>query len=236
MTATLMPPKLPIALAALATLLLSTPASAAGFNCNYAKLPTEVLICRDSTLSSADDVNARVFYEVRDHVPHWALHVFNVAQRAWIAERNACGWDVECVKSAYQRHVNDLCVRAGDLGLSTCNDDMNLFGETQSQAPAQQGGVSYLIGTIGVDAWDPDPYLALRSEPTTMYGQRLEKMGNGSIVAIIEKQDDGWWFVQDLRSGLQGWAKSGAGWGGLDRAWIHTGVTIPTTFANDGAR
>jgi uncharacterized protein len=85
MTTTFIPPKLPIALAALATLLLlSTPASAAGFNCAYAKLATEVLICQDDTLSSMDEANARVYSAVANALPAYLKHAYNeIGLRAW---------------------------------------------------------------------------------------------------------------------------------------------------------
>src|SRR5690349_19174707 len=47
------------------------------------------------------------------------------AQRAWIAERNYCGYNEDCVKASYHRHIVDLCARATELGLDTCADADN---------------------------------------------------------------------------------------------------------------
>ena len=88
--------------------------------------------------------------------------------------------------------------------------------------PGPKDDVSLALRTIGVDPWDPDPFLALRSEPSSKFGQRLAKMRNGDVVAIVEKRPDGWWYVRNLRLGMQGWAKSGSGYGELSRPWIHT--------------
>jgi uncharacterized protein len=213
--------KLPIALAAFATLVFTTsPASAAAFDCNYAKLPTEVLICQDSELNILDEYNGKLFYKIAGQLSSSGRTEFMRVGHEWIVDRNRCGYDRACVAHAYASHMQRMCLVLYDTADATAC--ANAIDEKSSdQAPALPVG-SYLLGTIGVDAWDPDPYLALRSDPTTMYGQRLEKMSNGSVVSIIEKQDDGWWFVQDLRSGLQGWAKSGAGYDGQERAWIHT--------------
>lgn len=218
MIATLNAAKLPIALA---TLLLSTPASAAGFDCRRAKLPTEVLICRDQVLDPMDEANARIYQTINASLFGDTKHVFNVNGRAWLASRNACGFNAPCVQHAYVVHLRDMCNYAGQLGMTLpdCANSSVTEGDVEPQAEQ-----SYATGTVGVDAWDPDPYLALRTNPTATYGHRIEKMRNGSTVAIIAKQTDGWWFVQNLTTGSIGWAKSGAGFNGLDRAWIHAAV------------
>lgn len=222
MTPTLMTPKLPIALAALATLLLSTPALAAGFDCRQAKLPTEVLICRNQVLDPIDEANARIYQTINASLFGDTKHVFNLNGRAWLASRNACGFNVPCVEHAYVIHLREMCNYAGQLGmrLPDCANS-SLLGAVDVETQPEQ---SYATGTVGVDAWDPDPYLTLRTNPTSRYGDPIEKMRNGSTVAIIAKQTDGWWFVQNLTTGSIGWAKSGAGFNGLDRPWIHAAV------------
>ena len=216
MTATLMPPKLPIALAALATLLLSTPASAAGFNCNYAKLPTEVLLCQDEALSKLDEANARVYFAVKNALPEQFKSAYNKNGRQWLKDRNACGFDAACVSQQYVLHFAYMCNIGSRLNLPDCKDVQtasNPYGRTV------EDGNTY--GTIGVDAWDPDPFLALRTQPNTQSGQRIAKMRNGSNVQVLATQTDGWWFVRTAE-GQTGWAKSGAGYDGLQRVWIHT--------------
>jgi uncharacterized protein len=215
MTATLTPSKLPIALAALATLLLSTPASAAAFNCNYAKLPTEVLLCQDGTLGRLDEANARVYSAVKNALPQWAKHEYDNVARQWLKERNNCGFDAACVSHQYDLRFAYMCNIGSRLNLQDCKDVQtasNPYGRT---------GDANTYGTIGVDPWDPDPFLALRTEPNTQSGQRIAKMRNGSNVEVLATQTNGWWFVR-TSEGQTGWAKSGAGYDGLQRVWIHT--------------
>ena len=113
------------------------------------------------------------------------------------------------------------------------NPTCEVLGEGEEEeevaTPVQQPGVSYPLGTIGVDPWDPDPFLAPRSEPSTKFGQRLAKMRNGDVVAIVEERPDGWWYVQNLRLGMQGWAKSGSGYGRLTRLGY-----APTSNSEEG--
>jgi hypothetical protein len=79
-----------------------------------------------------------------------------------------------------------------------------------------------IVGTIGVDPWVTDPYLALRTHPSTAYGKRIAKLKNGTNVEILDTtRTDGWWFVR-TSNGQTGWAKSGADYDGQDRTWIHT--------------
>jgi uncharacterized protein len=218
MTATLKPPVLPIALAALATLLFWTPASAAGFNCAYAKLATEVLICQDKTLSSMDEANARVYSAVANALPGYLKHAYHENGRQWLKDRNGCGFDAECVAHQYVLHFQYMCnIARGGVVLPDCKDVST--ASTQATPPASAG---YEIGTIGVDPWDTDPYLALRTDPSTAYGTRIAKLRNGTDVEILNRERaDGWWFVRTA-NGQTGWAKSGAGYDGQERAWIHT--------------
>ena len=218
MTATLTPYKLPIALAALATLLLSTPASAAAFNCNYAKLPTEVLICQDETLSSIDEANARVYYAVANALPAYLKPAYRKNGRQWLKDRNACGFDAECVAHQYVLHFQYMCnIARGGMVLPDCTDVST--ASNQATIPDSPG---YEIGTIGVDPWDTDPYLALRTGPSAVYGKRIAKLRNGTDVEILNNErTDGWWLVR-TSNGQTGWAKSGAGYDGQERAWIHT--------------
>ena len=215
MTATFMPAKLPIALAALATLLLSTPASAAGFNCAYAKLSTEVLICQDDTLSRLDEANARVYSALKNALPRHLKSPFNQIGRQWLKDRNACGFDAECVSHQYVLHFAYMCSVGSRLNLPDCED------QTASNPSGRTVEDGNTYGTIGVDAWEVDPYLALRTEPNTQSGQRIAKMRNGSSVQVLATQTNGWWFVR-TSNGQTGWAKSGAGYDGLERVWIHT--------------
>ncbi len=55
----------------------------------------------------------------------------------------------------------------------------------------------------------PDDFLALRTAPSSLQGPRVEAMPNGTLLEVIEKRPDGWWFVRDVGTGKEGWALSG---------------------------
>ena len=57
----------------------------------------------------------------------------------------------------------------------------------------------------------PDPYLALRTEPSAATGQRIMKMRNGTSLQVLQRRDDDWWYVRVVQSGQEGWALSGQG-------------------------
>lgn len=69
--------------------------------------------------------------------------------------------------------------------------------------------------------WDtrpPDDFLALRSEPSSRTGSRIAKMPNGTLLEVIEKRTDGWWYVRTI-DGLEGWTKYANENG--SRVWIY---------------
>ncbi|MDX2266320.1 MAG: caspase family protein [Hyphomicrobiales bacterium] len=58
--------------------------------------------------------------------------------------------------------------------------------------------------------WDtrpPDDYLSLRSQPTTRAGYRIMKMPNGTLLEVLEKRPDDWWYVRAVAAGQEGWTK-----------------------------
>ncbi|MDZ4792154.1 MAG: caspase family protein [Hyphomicrobiales bacterium] len=69
--------------------------------------------------------------------------------------------------------------------------------------------------------WDtrpPDDFLALRTEPSSRTGSRIAKMPNGTLLEVIEKRPDGWWYVRTIE-GLEGWTKYANENG--SRVWIY---------------
>ena len=196
-------------------------AHAASFNCTYAKLPTEVAICVNEDLSSYDEQNARLYFGVRNSLSGRELRAFNARERGWLSERNACGYEPTCVSNQYTWHISYLCRMAASVGLEPMDDCHDLeMSDNDDHAPH--------TGIVGVDPWDPDPFLALRTNPTTRYGQRIAKLRNGTRLEILDAtRPDGWWLVRTPND-QTGWAKSGAGWDGKERSWIHAGYTSAT--------
>jgi hypothetical protein len=67
----------------------------------------------------------------------------------------------------------------------------------------------------------PDAYLALRTDPTSSFGQRIMAMPNGTLLQVLQRRPDGWWYVRVLPSGQEGWALSGQG----NSLWIECCAT-----------
>jgi hypothetical protein len=57
----------------------------------------------------------------------------------------------------------------------------------------------------------PDAFLSLRINPTSAFGQRITTMPNGTRLQVLQRQNDGWWYVRVLPAGPEGWALSKIG-------------------------
>jgi uncharacterized protein len=72
----------------------------------------------------------------------------------------------------------------------------------------------------------PDAYVSLRSQPSSSAGQRLDSLSNGTLLRVLEKRPNGWWRLQVVSNGKQGWALSGQ----RGRSWIvccTSAVSLP---------
>ena len=88
-------------------------------------------------------------------------------------------------------------------------------------ASSRNDGPSYSYVAVDPYPADGDPFLALRSYPSSAQGDRIMKMRNGTLLQVLQRRADGWWFVE-TPSGTKGWAKSGAG----AQAWIQCCLTV----------
>ena len=79
-------------------------------------------------------------------------------------------------------------------------------------AGAVNNSFHYVAGTL-----PPDAFLALRTEPSSTRGEQILEMPNGTMLEIIERRPDNWWFVRVVETGQTGWARSQAG----HRRWIR---------------
>jgi hypothetical protein len=59
--------------------------------------------------------------------------------------------------------------------------------------------------------------LALRTEPSFQKGMDITLVPNGTLVDVVERRKDRWWYVRLLPFGQEGWALSGRG----SRRWIE---------------
>ena len=105
-------------------IVFSCEAHAAAFNCAFAKLPTEVLICQTPELSAADELNAEMFYKIRGAMSTRSAAAFSSLERQWIQQRNDCGYDKQCIVNSYLEHFGYLCGASEDVGLgfSDCEE------------------------------------------------------------------------------------------------------------------
>ena len=108
-----------IRLAALALACLSAGAAqAASFNCAHALLPAEGAICGNANLSQLDEQTAGMYFLiVGSNPPKATLSQVKASQGKFIAQRNACGADVNCLVDAYTSQIMYLKNVKGDLGL-----------------------------------------------------------------------------------------------------------------------
>lgn len=114
--------------ACLAGLAISSSAEAASFDCTKAKTADEIAICQTQILSDLDTQMATL-YGVRMQIPMLmgAKGAAQDEQRAFLAERGACGGDVACIQQAYlnriavlnqaiQTAMHDYCIKLGICG------------------------------------------------------------------------------------------------------------------------
>ena len=114
--------------ACLAGLAISSSAEAASFDCTKAKTADEIAICQTRILSDLDTQMATL-YGVRMQIPMLmgAKGAAQDEQRAFLAERGACGGDVTCIQQAYlnriavlsqaiQAAMHDYCIKLGICG------------------------------------------------------------------------------------------------------------------------
>lgn len=85
-------------------------AGSPSFNCAYAKLPSEVAICKSDLLGDLDSRMAGIYFGlVNDYrVPHRAKARIKREQGGWLRSRNHCGYEFGCLQSKYQRRISRL--------------------------------------------------------------------------------------------------------------------------------
>jgi uncharacterized protein len=113
-----------IATVALSTALsttLATSASAASFNCRYAKSPVEVAICQKPVLESYDEQVSRIFFGLQEDVSPREFRSVKAAQSRFIARRNRCGYNENCIAREHEIRIDALCTFADRRGIN-CNN------------------------------------------------------------------------------------------------------------------
>lgn len=79
------------------------------FNCKYARLPAEVTVCDNSVLAQLDREMASAYFALRDNTPKaWQRTRLKTEQRKWLAQRNRCGYRVNCLRDRYEARLYQL--------------------------------------------------------------------------------------------------------------------------------
>lgn len=93
-------------------------AHAASFNCAHAFLPAEQTICGNANLSRLDEQTAGMYFIiVGSGAPQATVSQVKASQSKFIAQRNACGTDVNCLVDAYTSQMMYLKNEKSNLGL-----------------------------------------------------------------------------------------------------------------------
>ena len=93
-------------------------AGAASFNCAHAFLPAEEAVCGNANLSQLDEKTAGMYFLiVGSGPPQDTLDQVKSSQQEFVAQRNACGADVDCLVDAYTSQMMFLKNVKSNLGL-----------------------------------------------------------------------------------------------------------------------
>lgn len=112
-------------------LLIAGAVHAASFNCHVAKLPAEQTICAVPELSKLDDQLAIAWSLAPGRLETGrgdsGLNALKAYQRGWQQQRDACGKDVNCLRTSYLRRLRQLAEPEPDTVL-----DINDFHWSQT--------------------------------------------------------------------------------------------------------
>jgi uncharacterized protein len=92
--------------------------AAASFNCAHSFLPAEEAVCGNANLSQLDEKTAGMYFLiVGSSPPQDTLSQVTSSQKKFVAQRNACGADVDCLVDAYTSQMMFLKNVKTNLGL-----------------------------------------------------------------------------------------------------------------------
>jgi uncharacterized protein len=109
--------------------------SALAIDCTRVRTPAEVIICSDPEARSCDRDMTSIYESLRHSLPADQFEPVRVAQRAWIAERNAgCGGDTACVR----RHCRERLAILANLARTTERNETQLAPATAAGQPTRE--------------------------------------------------------------------------------------------------
>lgn len=87
---------------------LATGIQGPSFDCAKAGTPTERTMCADLNLWPKDRAMNSIYFWIRDNVAADVRKGILAVQRHWLAARNDCGADRECLNSVYDQRLEEL--------------------------------------------------------------------------------------------------------------------------------
>lgn len=93
---------------ALATTMVASSVQSASFDCNKAAAPDEIAVCKDRGLSDLDVKMATIYDIVQKLVAMGTRGDLQDQQRAFLADRAACGADDACIRKLYDARISVL--------------------------------------------------------------------------------------------------------------------------------
>ena len=78
------------------------------YACSTATTPSELAMCDDESIWAKDRAMNSIYFSIRGNVePELRKRILGV-QRVWLAERNNCGANQECLNSVYNQRLQEL--------------------------------------------------------------------------------------------------------------------------------
>ena len=78
------------------------------FDCRLASGKAELMICNNEQLSALDNELSVLYSTIRKTLAGDDQRQFDSAESVWVAERNACGGDFNCIKTIYDNRIAEL--------------------------------------------------------------------------------------------------------------------------------
>ena len=78
------------------------------FFCSQGATPTEIALCVTPDLWPQDRAMNAIYFHVRGLADVALRKQILAEQRAWLARRNACGADVQCLRQRYDQRLRDF--------------------------------------------------------------------------------------------------------------------------------
>ena len=77
-----------------------------------------------------------------------------------------------------------------------------------------------------------DAFLTLRAKPSFIPRYIIMEMPTNTVLQVLQKRGDGWWYVRVVDSGIEGWARSGTS----QSAWIVCCTSPSASYQSDQPR